>query len=313
MKYLLLFLFPALFTAQSLVVKNPLRILALGDSYTIGESVPPTERWPVQFKDSLAVRGIVTQTLRVIATTGWTTDDLLSAVSGQDLDDQNYNLVTLLIGVNNQYQGHAFSKYKTGFLALVDSAIRYAGGAKNQVIIVSIPDYAYTPFGQNNSNPTQVSSEIDMYNLYNKQVADSLKIKYFNITPISRQGLSNTALVAGDGLHPSGLQYSQWVKLMMQEIDQMIFTGVKKAEKKSETELSITPNPFTDKITIELQSSSGEIAGYQIFDVTGKTVMSGILRSGTTEAETNNLPAGLYFVKVRTNDKQFVNRIVKTK
>jgi lysophospholipase L1-like esterase len=198
--------------AQSLELENPLRFLALGDSYTIGQSVTTNQRWPAQLRDSLVTRGINTDDLRYIATTGWRTDNLINATKNQDLGNQNYNLVSLLIGVNNQYQNRPFTQYVAEFPALLDSAIRYAGNDPSHVFIVSIPDYAFTPFGQQSGNPNQISAELDQYNGYSRQIADSLGITYFDITPISRLGLQHPEYVASDGLHPSGIQYTEWVK-----------------------------------------------------------------------------------------------------
>src|SRR5664279_4313226 len=133
--FLFSLLLPLASMTQTLQIQSPVRFLALGDSYTIGESVAPTLRWPMQLSDSLQARGIPTDTLRIIATTGWRTDNLINAIKNQHLESQNYNLVSLLIGVNNQYQGRPFSQYVTEFPALVDSAIRYAGGDKTKVFI----------------------------------------------------------------------------------------------------------------------------------------------------------------------------------
>src|SRR5688572_15330766 len=138
--------------------------------------------------DSLESRGFAIDTLRIIAATGWRTDNLINAIRNQNLEEQEYNLVSLLIGVNNQYQNRPFSQYVTEFPTLLDSAIRYADGHASHVFVVSIPDYAFTPFGQN-LNPAEISMEIDQYNAFNQQVADSMGVAYFDITPISRQGL----------------------------------------------------------------------------------------------------------------------------
>lgn len=176
------------------------------------------ERWPVQLKNSLISKGVFTDTLRIIATTGWRTDNLLNAISGQNLKNQNFNLVSLLIGVNNQFQGTPFTQYTTEFPALLDSALSFAGGIASHVFVVSIPDYAYTPYGQSTANPSQITTQIAQYNQFAKSVAASKNVKFFNITPISQQGLQYPNYVANDGLHPSGIQYSKWVKLMLDSI-----------------------------------------------------------------------------------------------
>lgn len=199
-------------------VEAPIRFLALGDSYTIGQGVAVADRWPEQLLDSLQARGYVSDTLAIIATTGWRTDQLLNAVAGKRLEDKQFNMVSLLIGVNNQYQNRPIAQYRPQLEALIDSALRYVGGQTQRVLVLSIPDYAYTPFGQQ-GNPLAISQQIDLYNHIKQSVCDSLGIAYFNITEISRQGLNDPALVANDQLHPSGKQYGLWVQQLMAYVD----------------------------------------------------------------------------------------------
>ena len=130
--------------------------------------------------------------------------------------------MSLLIGVNNQYQRTALEKYPEEFLELLETAIELAGGEKGKVMVLSIPDYAYTPFGQQAGNSEIISKEIDIYNAINKKISDSLEVAYFDITPISRQGLNNPALVASDGLHPSGEMYRLWVDLMVDRVIEIL-------------------------------------------------------------------------------------------
>lgn len=190
--------------------------LALGDSYTIGQSVCETCRFPAQLKDSLKNHlpdsSIIS--LKVFAQTGWTTTNLKTAIANENLM-ANYDLVTLLIGVNNQYQNRPFSLYETEFPELLQTAITLAKGNKNNVIVVSIPDYAYTPFGQSSSNPSAISSQLDNYNAFAKNHAESLGIEFVNITDITREGLINPNLVASDNLHPSELAYSKFVERLL--------------------------------------------------------------------------------------------------
>ena len=176
-------------------------LLALGDSYTIGESVCETCRFPEQLKDSLKLNfdSEISFTLKIIARTGWTTSNLINAIETENIEN-NYDLVTLLIGVNNQYQNRPFSLYETEFPELVNTAISKAKSDKNNVIVVSIPDYAFTPFGNGNSN---ISTEIDQYNNFAKNYCATNNISYLNITDITRAGLINPNFVASDGLHPS--------------------------------------------------------------------------------------------------------------
>ena len=193
-----------------------LKYLALGDSYTIGQSVCETCRFPTQLKDSIQKTLSANKVIqsRVIALTGWTTSDLKSTLIQQN-PTNDYDLVTLLIGVNNQYQNRPFSLYEEEFPDLLNRAITIAKGIKNNVIVVSIPDYAYTPFGQGFSNPENISTQIDMYNLFAENYCVQNDITFVNITDITREGLESTSLVAGDGLHPSKIAYSRFVERIL--------------------------------------------------------------------------------------------------
>lgn len=202
---------------QNSNTSKDIKILALGDSYTIGQSVCETCRFPEQLKtrlkNSLSVNDVIN--LDIIARTGWTTSDLKLNIDLEEPVDDN-DLVTLLIGVNNQYQNASFSLYVTEFPELVNTAIRLAKGDKANIIVVSIPDYAYTPFGQNMGIDTQtLSSGIDQYNAFAKNYCQDNEITFVNITPISREGLENPDLVAKDQLHPSELAYARFVDLIL--------------------------------------------------------------------------------------------------
>lgn len=188
------------------------KFLALGDSYTIGESVAEAERWPNQLVAKLKLTAP-----RIIATTGWRTDNLKDAIKAANLKPE-YDLVSLLIGVNNQYQGKSIEIYEREFEELLQTSIKLAKGKKKNVFVVSIPDYGYTPFGK--AKQEKISEELDQYNAINKRIAAKYGLKYFNITEISRKGLQDAELVAGDGLHPSGKMYAQWVEV--------IYAGLKK-------------------------------------------------------------------------------------
>lgn len=302
-------LFPAVLMSQNLTLENPIRFLALGDSYTIGQSVPVNERWPEQLSDSLGNRGFITDTLSIIATTGWRTDNLLNAIRNKDLESRNFNLVSLLIGVNNQYQGRPFSQYVTEFPALLDSAIRYAGGDKSHVFVVSIPDYAFTPFGQQSSDPGQISAEIDQYNAYSKLVADSLDITYFDITPISRLGLQNPSYVANDGLHPSGIQYTEWVKLMLEFIDSQT-TRIYPLEKNN-LPVNISPNPAEDQIKIETPETTNQQTGLiQIYNVQGRLVLEEVFSGTSCILSISDIPDGLFLVKVNMGEKWSARKLI---
>jgi acyl-CoA thioesterase I len=191
-----------------------IKYLALGDSYTIGQSVCETCRFPEQLKTSLASQISGDYTLKIIAQTGWTTSNLKNAIVSQN-PAHDYDLVTLLIGVNNQYQGLPFEMYQQEFPELVNMAIVMAKGDKQHVIIISIPDYAYTPYGQSTPDPGQISSEIDLYNDYAATYAAANGITFVNITDITREGISNPALVASDGLHPSQQAYAKFTERLL--------------------------------------------------------------------------------------------------
>lgn len=188
------------------------KVLALGDSYTIGQSVCEDCRFPKQLTDSLAqLKPNDDFSLKIIAQTGWTTTTLINAIANETIAN-NYSLVTLLIGVNNQYQNSPFSIYENDFPELVSTAIAAANGDANRLIVVSIPDYFYTPFGQNSSNPETISEGIDQYNAFAQNFCEQNNITFINITDITREGLNNNDLIASDGLHPSALAYTKFVE-----------------------------------------------------------------------------------------------------
>jgi lysophospholipase L1-like esterase len=197
---------------QSLSKSKPTKFLALGDSYTIGESVAENLRWPNQLSDSLFKRGFKIEGPKIIATTGWRTDNLKDAIEAAGLNEE-YSLVSLLIGVNNQYQGRSVEQYGPEFKELLLSAIKLAKGKKENVFVVSIPDYGYTPFGK--PKQAEISKAIDQFNEVNKSITVNMGIKYVSITETSRLGLDQPDLVAEDGLHPSGKMYSMWVERIL--------------------------------------------------------------------------------------------------
>ncbi|NNK81783.1 MAG: SGNH/GDSL hydrolase family protein [Flavobacteriaceae bacterium] len=193
-------------------LEGDFKILSLGDSYSIGQSVCETCRFPEQLKSELEVNyPLSTFQLQVIAQTGWTTTNLINAINSEN-PDNDFDIVTLLIGVNNQYQNKPFSLYEEEFPFLVNKAIEKAKGNKDNVIVISIPDYAYTPFG--NGNQT-ITLEINTYNDFAEEYCNQNNISYVYITDITRQGLMDPNLVASDGLHPSELAYSKFVERIL--------------------------------------------------------------------------------------------------
>jgi len=208
-KFIVIFMFISMQSmAQPLKIADGVKFLALGDSYTIGESVDARQRWPVQLATALRKKGITCSDPIIIATTGWRTDDLKNAIQHAHLKPE-YTLVSLLIGVNNYYQGKSAESYAPEFEELLHTAIHLAGGIKSHVFVLSIPDYGYTPFGK--EKQAEISQGIDAFNAVNKTIAGRLGITYINITDISRHGFTEPDLVAGDGLHPSGKMYTAWV------------------------------------------------------------------------------------------------------
>ena len=202
-------------------IESDFTYLALGDSYTIGESVSATQNFPYQLQDSLSKDLDKSGNYKIIAKTGWTTTNLLNAIESEN-PPNNYDLVTLLIGVNNQYQGKPFSLYEAEFPELLNKAIELANGNKDHVIVVSIPDYAFTPFGQKASDPQKISEEIDLYNAFAKQHAEQEGVLFQNITDITRLGLEDPALVASDGLHPSAKAYKLFVDRLIDTAKQVV-------------------------------------------------------------------------------------------
>lgn len=199
---------------QQLIIEDKVKFLALGDSYTIGESVTADQRWPILLMDSLNAKGIECEQPRIVAVTGWRTDNLKRAISEAKLKSE-YSLVSLLIGVNNYYQGKSVESYKPEFEELLKIAISLADGVKSRVFVISIPDYGFTPFAKNDRE--KISKGIDAYNEVNHSVAKRLGVKYYYITDISRRCLDEPDLVAFDGLHPSGKMYSEWVERIIND------------------------------------------------------------------------------------------------
>jgi len=189
-----------------------LRILALGDSYTIGESVAENERWPDRLAAMLSEKNIQTD-VTIIARTGWTTSELWQGIQA-DPPRGRYDLVSLLIGVNNQYRGYDINKYRDEFRFLLEKAIEYAGGKPEHVILLSIPDWGVTPFASGRDRD-KIANDIDAFNLINLDQSKKMGVNYIDVTLASREALNDPGLVAGDGLHPSGKMYAEWAKLVL--------------------------------------------------------------------------------------------------
>ena len=201
--------------------KTTYKYLALGDSYTIGESVCGDCNYPKQLADSLNKTLNEKTSVKIIAKTGWTTTDLLDAIAAEN-PAKDYDLVTLLIGVNNQYQGKPFSLYEEEFTKLLKMAIDFAHAKPKNVIVLSIPDYGFTPFGQKSGKAETITKELERYNMYNEKIALEKGVYFENITPITQKGLENPALVASDGLHPSEVAYKMFVEKMFKKASEIL-------------------------------------------------------------------------------------------
>jgi len=195
---------------------TPLTYLALGDSYTIGESVPAVQSFPYQLVSALNKQPYSVSSPTIIARTGWTTDELIREISNQNLK-QKFDIVTLLIGVNNQYRHYNINTYRTEFVQLLNTALSYANGNKKRVFVVSIPNWGVTPFAKG-QDVAQIRTEISEYNAINKEESEKADVAYINITPISEQATADLGLIAADGLHPSGKMYTLWTDLLSAEV-----------------------------------------------------------------------------------------------
>lgn len=199
--------------------EEQLKYLALGDSYTIGERVEVSERFPVQLADRLKLMDYDLKDAEIIARTGWSTGQLLQALADENPQGP-YNLVTLLIGVNNQYRGLDITEYRQEFRQLLQKAIQLAGNDAGKVIVLSIPDYSVTPFASG-GDTAKIAREIDAFNAINFEETKYTNTNYFDITGISRKAKYDPDLIATDGLHPSAKMYSEWVDLMLPKANEI--------------------------------------------------------------------------------------------
>jgi lysophospholipase L1-like esterase len=184
--------------------------LALGDSYTIGESVPVYENFPTQVSQLLRKTGHKIHAPEILAKTGWTTGELISAIN-QHRFLNKYDFVSLLIGVNNQYRGRSVEEYKKEFEELLKLAIAFAGNDPSKVVVLSIPDWGVTPFAEGRDR-SQIAKDIDVYNSANKEITVQNNVHYIDITPLTREAITDQSLLAPDGLHPSAKDYQRWAE-----------------------------------------------------------------------------------------------------
>ena len=194
--------------------------LALGDSYTIGQNVLPSENFPAQTFQLLTQLGYNFKSPEIVATTGWTTDELQNNINNRSFTPP-YDIVTLLIGVNNQYRGRPVDSYKPEFESLLKQAIEFAGGKADHVIVLSIPDWGVTPFAAGRDKD-QIAREIDEYNAANKLISEMYKVHYIDITPWTREAANDLSLIATDGLHPSAKEYKRWSEKLADKIKSLL-------------------------------------------------------------------------------------------
>jgi lysophospholipase L1-like esterase len=186
------------------------RYLALGDSYTIGEGVADADRWPVQLAHALRAQGVALDDPQIIATTGWTTDELAAGIA-EAAPQGPFALVSLLVGVNNQYRGRALGEYRVQFCQLLEQAIDFAGADAGRVLVLSIPDWGVTRFAAGQQRDTQqIADEIDRFNAVASEVCRARGVGFVDITPVSREHGADARMLADDGLHPSAAMYAHW-------------------------------------------------------------------------------------------------------
>lgn len=203
-------------TLSPSMLSNTYTYLALGDSYTIGEGVPVAENFPFQTVQLLRKSGQDFHPAEIIAKTGWTTDELQQAIDTTHLR-KNYDMVSLLIGVNNQYRGRSVDEYQIQFETLLKQAIHFAGDNPAHVFVLSIPDWGVTPFAEDRDRE-QIAREIDSYNATNKKVAEKYLVHYIDITPGTREASKDRTLLTSDNLHPSGKEYGFWAQQLASRI-----------------------------------------------------------------------------------------------
>lgn len=193
--------------------QSPSRLLALGDSYTIGEAVEPDDRWPVRLAEMLSARGVRMAPPTIVARTGWTTDELTAGIATAGLAGF-FDLVTLLIGVNDQYRGRGVDEFRLNLRVLIARALAFAGERADRVIVLSIPDWGVTPFARERDR-SRVATEIDLFNTVVRDEAARAGARFVDVTAISRRAASEPGFVAPDELHPSAAMYAEWARVML--------------------------------------------------------------------------------------------------
>jgi lysophospholipase L1-like esterase len=288
-------------SGQQVTVDREVSMLALGDSYTIGESVEVEDRWPHQLIRELRRLGVSAEFPDYIATTGWTTRNLLGWIETKVPEEKEYNLVSILIGVNNQYQGMDIASYEPDLRKIIDIALEIVGQDSTRLMILSIPDYAYTPFGEGN---TTISQEIDAYNAIKKRVAEEYGITFINITDISREGLNNPALVASDGLHPSKEQYTRWVQTIIPRLRFPLSLNAMEQRHMNNEPFQLYPNPAGSLLQM---NTILDIERISIYNPLGQMVMDLGVESFPARIDISHLERGAYTLCAHQGDAKGIH------
>jgi len=201
---------------------DKLTYLALGDSYTIGEGVSDSGRYSSQLIAKLNSETDKWSAPKVIARTGWTVDELAQGIARDEIEGETFDLVTLLIGVNNQYRGRPVENFKKEFEVMVISAISFAGEKSNHVVVISIPDWGITPFAKaKDMDESKVTREINTYNLACKTISEKHEVAYIDINEAYQEVGDQIEMLAADGLHPSAQMYGIWTKKLFAHVKSM--------------------------------------------------------------------------------------------
>lgn len=204
--------------SQNMQKKN-YTYLALGDSYTIGEGLPSHDNFPNQAAQLLRDEGFSIDPPTIVAKTGWTSGELQGGIANSVKNQARFDIVSLLIGVNNQYRGEVLDEYAQQFEDLVQWAIQFAGNKPSHVYVLSIPDWSATPFAEGR-NRALIKKEIDRFNTVNRTLSGKWKVNYLDITPGTREVSGDKSLIAADGLHPSGKEYKRWAEKLAAAIQE---------------------------------------------------------------------------------------------
>ncbi len=283
------------FPAKSEFVQDTIRFIALGDSYTIGQSIDKSDRWPNQFIDSLFELGFDIEKNDILATTGWTTGKLLQALNDSDLI-QDYNLVSILIGVNNFYQNQPVGTFRLELSKIIDFALTLTNQDTSALFLMTIPDYGYTPFGE--SQKDVISENTNLYNQIKDSTAKEYGIRLVNITPISRNGIIDPDLVANDGLHPSEKQYRLWVNMVIEKLINDFDTKTEGVKNKMDYTLSQNGKEFKLSSTVEVFC--------EVYDLSGRRIKY------FNSNKKFNLSSGVFLLRITIESQTYFHKVIVT-